>query len=54
VDWEAFLHHKLTILCVANALITIHPAEQAKDPLATADEQAIFANRPMDLEGLLF
>jgi magnesium transporter len=53
-DWEASLHHKLTILCLANALITIHPAAQAKYSAAIPDELAAFANRPLDLEGLLF
>ena len=53
-DWEASLHHKLTILCLANALITIHTAGQAKNSAAAPDELAAFANRPLDLEGLLF
>ena len=53
-DWEASLHHKLTILCLANALITIHTAAQAKSSATIPDELAAFANRPPDLEGLLF
>ena len=53
-DWEASLHHKLTILCLSNALVTIHTAGQAKNSAAAPDELAAFANRPLDLEGLLF
>ncbi|MDB4409808.1 hypothetical protein N9235_03265 [Gammaproteobacteria bacterium] len=53
-DWEASLHHKLTILCLANALITIHTAAQAKYSAAIPDELAAFTSRPLDLEGLLF
>jgi len=53
-DWEASLHHKLTILCLSNALITIHTAAQAKYSATTPDELAAFTSRPLDLEGLLF
>ena len=46
-DWEASLHHKLTILCLANALITIHTAGQAKNSAAAPEELAAFANLPV-------
>lgn len=53
-DWEASLHHKLIILCLSNALITIHTAAQVKYSATTPDELAAITSRPLDLEGLLF
>ena len=53
-DWEASIHPKLTILCLSNALITVRTAGQIRNQGDTADELAVFTNRPLGIEELLF
>lgn len=53
-DWLASVHPKLSILCVANALITIRTRALTKEPGDSLNNLTSIPNRPLDTEGLLF